>query len=79
MERDGIFLNTSLLVLIKKGKVVSRERLVRDTMENTGNIRWQSNMHFTSVDYVRAGFLIKKKGKTSLPHVYYPFVTSSSF
>ena len=28
----------------------------------TGNIRWQSNMHFTSVDYVVAGFLIKKKG-----------------
>jgi len=27
-------------------------------MENTGHIRWQSNMHFTSVDYVRAGFLV---------------------
>ena len=34
----------------------------KETLENTGNIRWQSNMHFTSVDYVRAGFLIKKKG-----------------
>ena len=32
----------------------------KETLENTGNIRWQSNMHFTSVDYVRAGFLIKK-------------------
>ena len=34
----------------------------KEILESTGNIRWQSNMHFTSVDYVRAGFLIKKKG-----------------
>ena len=34
----------------------------KEILENTGNIRWQSNMHFTSVDYVGAGFLIKKKG-----------------
>ena len=34
----------------------------KEILENTGNIRWQSNMHFMSVDYVRAGFLIKKKG-----------------
>ena len=33
-----------------------------EALENTGNIRWQSIMHFTSVDYVRAGYLIKKKG-----------------
>lgn len=60
-------------------KTVELSAWEKETLENTGNIRWQSNMHFTSVDYVRAGFLIKKKGKTSLPHVYYPFVTSSSF
>ena len=35
-------------------------------LENTGNIRWQSIMHFTSVDYVRAGFLIKKKGNWTI-------------
>lgn len=34
----------------------------KEVLKNTGNIRWQSMMHFTSVDYVRAGFLIKKKG-----------------
>lgn len=34
----------------------------KSILENTGNIRWMSIMHFTSVDYVRAGFLIKKKG-----------------
>ena len=33
----------------------------KSILENTGNIRWQSIMHFTSVDYVRAGFLIKKR------------------
>lgn len=35
-------------------------------LENTGNIRWQSIMHFTSVDFVRAGFLIKKKGSWTI-------------
>lgn len=29
---------------------------------NTGNVRWKSIMHFTSVDYVKAGYLLKKKG-----------------
>lgn len=38
----------------------------KEILENTGNIRWQSNMHFTSVDYVRAGFLIKKKGSWTI-------------
>lgn len=32
------------------------------TLEKTGNIRWQSIMHFYSIDCVKAGFLIKKKG-----------------
>lgn len=30
--------------------------------EKTGNIRWQSILHFFSIDCVKAGFLIKKKG-----------------
>ena len=38
----------------------------KSILENTGNIRWQSIMHFTSVDYVRAGFLIKKKGNWTI-------------
>ena len=29
----------------------------KSILENTGNIRWMSIMHFTSVDYVRAGVL----------------------
>ena len=43
-------------------KTVELSDWEKEVLENTGNIRWQSNMHFTSVDYVRAGFLIKKKG-----------------
>jgi restriction system protein len=43
-------------------KTVELSEWEKEILENTGNIRWQSNMHFTSVDYVRAGFLIKKKG-----------------
>lgn len=34
----------------------------KEVLENTGNIRWQSIMHFSSVDYVKAGYLLKKKG-----------------
>jgi len=30
--------------------------------EKTGNIRWQSILHFFTIDSVKAGFLIKKKG-----------------
>ncbi len=43
-------------------KAIELSSWEKEILENTGNIRWQSNMHFTSVDYVRAGFLIKKKG-----------------
>ena len=43
-------------------KTVELSEWEKEILENTGNIRWQSNMHFTSVDYVKAGFLIKKKG-----------------
>lgn len=47
-------------------KTVELSAWEKETLENTGNIRWQSNMHFTSVDYVRAGYLIKKKGNWTI-------------
>ena len=69
----------ALTILSKKGgtmpirilmqeieKSVELSAWEKETLENTGNIRWQSNMHFTSVDYVRAGFLIKKKGSWTI-------------
>ena len=30
--------------------------------EKSGNIRWQSTLHFFSIDAIKAGFLVKKKG-----------------
>lgn len=47
-------------------KTVELSSWEKEIMQNTGNIRWQSNMHFTSVDYVRAGYLIKKKGNWTI-------------
>lgn len=47
-------------------KTVELSAWEKEVLENTGNIRWQSNMHFTSVDYVRAGYLIKKKGNWTI-------------
>lgn len=47
-------------------KTVELSSWEKEILENTGNIRWQSNMHFTSVDYVRAGYLIKKKGNWTI-------------
>lgn len=47
-------------------KTVELSSWEKEILQNTGNIRWQSNMHFTSVDYVRAGYLIKKKGNWTI-------------
>ena len=47
-------------------KAVNLTAWDKEILENTGNIRWQSIMHFASVDYARAGFLIKKKGSWSI-------------
>ena len=38
----------------------------KEILESTGNIRWQSIMQLTSVDYVHAGFLVKKRGYWSI-------------
>ncbi|MDR1334407.1 MAG: restriction endonuclease [Holosporaceae bacterium] len=34
----------------------------KESYQKTGYIRWQSVMHFYSINYVKAGFLIKEKG-----------------
>src|SRR5438874_13216957 len=34
----------------------------RATYEKTGYVRWQSILHFYSIDAAKAGFLIKKRG-----------------
>jgi restriction system protein len=34
----------------------------KERYEKTGNVRWQAVLHFYSIDCVKAGYLIKKKG-----------------
>lgn len=34
----------------------------KETYEKSGKIRWQSILHFFSIDALKAGFLVKKKG-----------------
>lgn len=72
-------LYAALQILVKNGgsmpirqltkEIENRVQLTnweKEVLESTGNIRWQSIMHFTSVDYVKAGYLIKKRGTWSI-------------
>ena len=74
-ERNGQILKASLQALVDNGgQLPSREviqevgkRLVfneyeKAILEKTGNIRWQSVLHFYSIDLQKAGWLIKKNG-----------------
>ena len=49
-------------LMVEIEKKIELTEWEKEVLANTGNIRWQSIMHFTSVDYVKAGYLIKKKG-----------------
>jgi restriction system protein len=49
-------------LMLEVEKTVVLSDWEKEVLENTGNIRWQSIMHFSSVDYVKAGYLLKKKG-----------------
>lgn len=49
-------------LMVEIEKTVELSDWEREVLENTGNIRWQSIMYFSSVDYVKAGYLVKKKG-----------------
>ena len=37
----------------------------KEIYEKSGKIRWQSILHFFSIDALKAGFLVKKKGDPS--------------
>lgn len=49
-------------VIEEVGKRVELDEWAKARYEKTGYIRWQSILHFFSVDCVKAGFLVKKKG-----------------
>lgn len=52
-----------LTEIIKKiGETLTFDEWATTVYEKTGYIRWQSMLHFFSIDCVKAGFLIKRRG-----------------
>lgn len=49
-------------VLAEVEKRVQLDDWAKATYEKSGYIRWQSILHFFSIDCIKAGYLIKKKG-----------------
>ncbi|MEJ7862731.1 MAG: restriction endonuclease [Pyrinomonadaceae bacterium] len=43
-------------------KRVELDQWAKERYEKTGYVRWQSILHFYSIDCIKAGFLVKKKG-----------------
>ena len=43
-------------LMVEVERTVTLSDWEKEVLANTGNIRWQSIMHFSSVDYVKAGF-----------------------
>ncbi len=41
---------------------VELDQWAKERYEKTGYVRWQSILHFYSIDCIKAGFLVKKKG-----------------
>ncbi len=49
-------------VVAEVEKRVPLDEWARATYEKSGYVRWQSILHFFSIDCIKAGFLVKKKG-----------------
>ena len=49
-------------VLEEVGKRVTLDDWAKATYEKSGYVRWQSILHFFSIDCIKAGYLVKKKG-----------------
>jgi restriction system protein len=64
-EAGGSLLLRDLLKAVEK-KVELTEH-DRATYEKSGYVRWQSVLHFYSVDCVKAGYLKKSRGMCILP------------
>ncbi len=59
-ENDGEMASSLLMETLSRR--VNLDDWARGTLEKTGNIRWQSILHFYSIDLIKAGYLLKKKG-----------------
>ncbi|MDD4358293.1 MAG: restriction endonuclease [Candidatus Pacebacteria bacterium] len=49
-------------VMEKIEKTIPLDDWAKETYEKTGNIRWQSILHFYTIDCIKSGFLEKEKG-----------------
>lgn len=49
-------------VLEEVGKRVALDEWAKTIYEKTGYVRWRSILHFFTIDCMKAGFLVKKKG-----------------
>ena len=49
-------------VLTDVEKRVTLDDWAKETYEKSGYVRWQSILHFFSIDCIKAGYLVKKKG-----------------
>ena len=59
-ENDGELSSSILMEYISQR--INLDEWAKSSLEKTGNIRWQSILHFYSIDLTKAGYLIKKKG-----------------
>ncbi len=59
-ETDGEMPSSVLMTTLSKR--VDLDDWAKETLEKTGNIRWQSILHFYSIDMMKAGYILKKKG-----------------
>jgi len=49
-------------LILQIPQCVELDEWAQERYEKSGYVRWTSMLHFASVNYVKAGFLIKKKG-----------------
>lgn len=59
-ENDGEMASSLLMEILPQK--VCLDDWAKSTLEKSGNIRWQSILHFFSIDLIKAGYLTKKKG-----------------
>ncbi len=59
-DNEGELASASLMDVLSKR--VSLDDWAKGILEKSGNVRWKSILHFYSIDLIKAGYLIKKKG-----------------
>jgi len=60
LENGGEMRRKDIFALVEKRLTLDEWAMQR--YESTGYVRWESMLHFFSIDCIKAGFLVKKKG-----------------